>query len=87
MKLAAFPPEEIGRRAAVIEAANRSLAPGPGIIELPFSFGDRVQIDGDIQARAVGFCFYPHGMQIQCSWFHNGDAKTDWFASWRVTGI
>lgn len=51
-----------------------------------FSFGDTVSIDkGAIKGRVIGFCFYPHDIQIQVSWWNNGDLVEKWIAEWRLS--
>lgn len=48
-------------------------------------FGDRVQIDGGaVKGVVIGFCLYPHGLQIQVSWWNAGAVVEQWFAEWRV---
>jgi hypothetical protein len=53
---------------------------------LPFKFGDRVVVDGQhgIEGVVTGFAIYPHTSEIRIEWFANGDAKSAWFAHWRV---
>jgi hypothetical protein len=53
-------------------------------IEVDFSFGDRVKIDGEVKGIVVGFCAYPHGSQIQVSWWNNGMLVEQWLAPWRI---
>ena len=50
-----------------------------------FSFGDIVIIDeGTVKGRVTGFCFYPHDVTIQVSWWNNGDIVEKWVAEWRL---
>jgi hypothetical protein len=53
-----------------------------------FAFGDRVQIDGDndLKGRVTGFWWTaPEIHTIEVTWLANGDVKTAWFSSWRLT--
>ncbi|MGY3278175.1 hypothetical protein [Bradyrhizobium sp. S3.7.6] len=50
-----------------------------------FMFGDKVKIDsGDIVGIVTGFCFYPHGTQVQVSWWNSGTIVEQWIADWRL---
>jgi hypothetical protein len=54
--------------------------------ESEFNFGDRVLIDnGTVAGVAVGFCFYPHGNQVQVSWWKDGVIVEQWIGAWRLT--
>lgn len=55
-------------------------------ITTKFELGDFVVMDGstDIRARVTQFSFGTHGVNVECSWFHNGEAKFAWFAEWRL---
>jgi hypothetical protein len=53
-----------------------------------FEFGDRVSIDkGDQAGTVTGFCFYPHGLQVQVSWWNNGALNESWLAEWRLAPV
>lgn len=53
-----------------------------------FSFGDYVAIDGGpVTGRVIGFCFYPHGQQVQVSWWNNGGLIEQWLGVWRLTEL
>lgn len=54
---------------------------------IPYEFGAKVHLDGDqsIRGTVTGFAIYPHGLQIEVAWFANGDAKSAWFAAFRVS--
>lgn len=56
---------------------------------LPFEFGAKVNIDGDksIQGVVIGICLYPHGIQVEVSWFNNGECRSAWFADWRLSRV
>ena len=51
-----------------------------------FDIGDRVHIDGekDIVATVVGMLFRAHGVEVECSWLHNGSMQTAWVAAFRL---
>ena len=51
-----------------------------------FDFGDPVSIDGGlVTGYVIGFCFYPHGQQVQVSWWNSGALVEQWIAEWRLT--
>jgi len=51
-----------------------------------FGYGDSVWIDGrSVEGIVIGFCFYPHGNQVQVSWWNNGALIEQWIADWRLT--
>lgn len=54
--------------------------------ETEFKFGDTVAIDGTapIVGHVVGFCFYPHGYQVQVSWWNSGALVEQWIGSFRL---
>lgn len=50
-----------------------------------FTFGDLVKIDkGSVIGTVVGVCFYPHGHQLQVSWWNNGALTEQWIGEWRL---
>lgn len=51
-----------------------------------FDLGDRVHIDGDkdITATVIGMLFRAHGVEVECSWLHNGTMQTAWVAAFRL---
>lgn len=50
-----------------------------------FTFGDAVSIDGgSVTACVIGFSFYPHGQQVQVSWWNSGTLVEQWIADWRL---
>lgn len=52
---------------------------------LPFEFGDKVIIDdGTVIGTVIGFCFYPHALQVQVSWWNSGALVEPWIADWRL---
>lgn len=55
-------------------------------LESPFTFGDRVIIDGDksLIARVTRINFASHFCEIEISWVHNGSIQTAWVANWRL---
>ena len=57
------------------------------IFSIPFAFGQKVNIDGhtDIKAIVTGFAFYPHNSEVRVEWFANGDAKLAWIGAGRLT--
>lgn len=65
------------------------LLPNPKFVELPFGFGDKVYIDGDksIIAVVTAFNFRTERCEVECAWFSNGDAKSAWFSSWRLSAV
>ena len=56
---------------------------------LPCKFGTRVVVDGKfgIEGIVTGWAAYPHATEIRVDWFANGDAKSAWFADWRVGSV
>lgn len=53
-----------------------------------FAFGDKVTIDnGAVVGTVIGFCFYPHGDQVQVSWWNNGALVEQWIGSFRLSSI
>ena len=53
--------------------------------ESRFVFGDKVRIDaGTVFGLVTGFCFYPHGVQVQVSWWNNGSLVEQWLGEWRL---
>ena len=54
--------------------------------ETEFKFGDTVTIDGSspIVGRVTGFCFYPHGYQVQVSWWNSGALVEQWIGAFRL---
>jgi hypothetical protein len=53
-----------------------------------FDFGDRVKIDsGAVEAIVISFCFYPHGAQVQVSWWNAGALLEAWVAPWRLSKV
>lgn len=50
-------------------------------------FGAKVNIDSStvVIGTVVGFCAYPHGLQIQVSWWNSGTIVEQWFADWRIS--
>jgi hypothetical protein len=56
------------------------------IFEAKLNFGDSVSIDnGPVVGRVIGFSFYPHGYQVQVSWWNNGDVVEKWVGAFRLT--
>lgn len=56
--------------------------------ETRFDFGDKVVIDqGAVTGRVVGFCFYPHGTQVQVSWWNSGAIIEQWIGEWRLEKV
>lgn len=54
--------------------------------ESEFKFGDPVSIDGGtVVGRVIGFCFYPHGYQVQVSWWNSGALVEQWIGAFRLT--
>ena len=55
------------------------------------SIMDRVWIDGEgsIEGRvtALSFSNIEGPPVVEVSWLHNGEAKSSWFASWRLTRV
>ena len=66
------------------DGASKSYAP-----MLPFRFGSRVVVDDKmgIEGVVTGFAIYPHVAEVRVDWFANGDAKSSWFAEWRVKAV
>lgn len=60
-------------------------------IILPFEFNERVRVDWTkdtgIEGIVSRYVITKEGMQVEVSWFANGDHKQDWFERWRVTRI
>lgn len=51
-----------------------------------FRFGDQVTIDnGIVVGKVIGFCFYPHGYQVQISWWNSGALVEQWIGSFRLS--
>lgn len=86
--------EKGGRNQGPSQILDRPLAPGAierikgNVFSCRYSFNDRVSIDGsEVSGVVVGFCFYPHGHQIQVSWWNNGAVVEQWFADWRLSPV
>ena len=64
-------------------------APRSTTYRVPFKFGTRVQVDAPLGIEGVvtGFAVYPHMSEVRVDWFANGDAKSAWFADWRVSEV
>lgn len=57
-------------------------------LESPFTFGERVIIDGDtsLVARVTKFSFsHPDICEIMVSWVHNGAISESWISNWRLS--
>lgn len=55
-------------------------------VQLGLCFGDKVRIDGGaVIGTVVGFCLYPHGVEIRVSWWNSGSLLQEWIAAWRVS--
>jgi hypothetical protein len=53
--------------------------------ESRFKFGDQVKIDGGaVVGRVIGFCFYPHGHQVQVAWWNSGALIEQWIGEFRL---
>lgn len=52
--------------------------------ESDFDLGDEIVIDNEHIAFITAVCFRPGVVEYQCSWWHNGDTKRDWFDAWRL---
>lgn len=52
-----------------------------------FAIGDSVNIDGDKSIRALvcAYLFRVCFVQVECSWFHNGELRTVWVEEWRLS--
>lgn len=64
--------------------------------ESEHNIGDRVTVDGcdDLRARITQVLFKAgHPLtstfvcEYECSWIHNGDAKSAWLQAWRIEKI
>jgi hypothetical protein len=77
-----FTPAELKSARAEVDFDERS-------IYLPFSFGARVVVDGNygLAGAVVGYCVRKDYLDIEVAWFSNGDAKSGWFADWRVEAV
>jgi hypothetical protein len=54
--------------------------------ECDFKFGEAVTIDGGtVVGRVIGFCFYPHGHQVQVAWWNNGALVEQWIGAFRLS--
>jgi hypothetical protein len=74
--------------AMVLKDGEQTPVYGRSFFASNFSFGDRVSIDkGDQVGTVVGFCSYPHGLQVQVSWWNNGALHESWLAEWRLTPV
>ena len=51
---------------------------------LPFDFGDEVTVKSGIDGVVTGYCVRKGSVEIEVSWFANGDAKSAWFPEWRL---
>lgn len=51
-----------------------------------FALGEKVLMDGDhaIVGTVVAIRFFMPTPEYLVYWFSHGDAKSDWFAEWRV---
>lgn len=56
-------------------------------VDFPFKIGQQVIVDGDrgfivmvskLLVNATG------GIEIECSWMHDAQNRTDWFPPWRL---
>lgn len=54
-----------------------------------FALGDRIWIDGDtsIKATIIGILFRHTGQEAEIAWIVNGDHKTAWVATWRLSPV
>jgi hypothetical protein len=52
-----------------------------------YGFGDMVKIDGDVVGTVIGIAAYPHGIQFQVSWWHDGTLSSEWLADWRLSKV
>lgn len=53
-----------------------------------FKFGDKVIIDhGTVTGCVIGFCFYPHGVQLQVSWWNAGALIEQWIGEHRLEKV
>lgn len=61
---------------------------GRAFFSADFDFGDRVSIDrSDVTGTVIGFCFYPHGLQVQVSWWNSGALVEQWIGEERLQPI
>lgn len=61
----------------------------PTTLTLPYTFGDRVIIDGDAsivgRITAAQFREFGNYALLEVSYVHNGECKTSWIEAWRLT--